>query len=89
MATTFQQQSNNSKVNILYSTPSCYLYQLNGANKTWTTKTDDFYPYAIWASGFLTGFFTSRPALKGYVRRVNNFLQVVQAKMRSKDDHEY
>ena len=80
---TFQQQSKNSKVNVLYSTPSCYLYQLNKANKTWTAKTDDFLPYAIWASGFLTGFYTSRPALKGFVRQTNNILQVFPVKTRT------
>lgn len=69
------QQTNNSKVNVLYSTPSCYVYQLNKAGKTWTTKDDDFFPYASRPSTFWTGYFTSRAALKGYVRRTNNFLQ--------------
>ncbi|XP_064609244.1 lysosomal alpha-mannosidase-like [Liolophura sinensis] len=71
-----QQTLNNTKVNLLYSTPSCYLKQLNLANKTWTTKSDDFFPYAHRAHSFWTGYFTSRAALKGYVRRTNNFLQV-------------
>jgi lysosomal alpha-mannosidase len=69
-------QSTGSKINVLYSTPSCYLYALNKANQTYTQKHDDFFPYAIFPHGFLTGFFTSRPALKGYERMVNNFFQV-------------
>lgn len=29
------QQANGSKVNVLYSTPSCYLQELHRANTTW------------------------------------------------------
>lgn len=29
------QQSNGSRVNVLYSTPACYLWELNKANLTW------------------------------------------------------
>ncbi|KAL8603557.1 hypothetical protein ACOMHN_022509 [Nucella lapillus] len=72
------RQSNGSKVNLLYSTPSCYTYQVHRANRTWTTKHDDFFPYAHRPHSFWTGYFTSRPTLKGYVRRTNNFLQVVK-----------
>ncbi|XP_078091137.1 lysosomal alpha-mannosidase isoform X2 [Mustelus asterias] len=71
-----RQQSNGSDVNVFYSTPSCYLYQLNKANLTWSVKSDDFFPYADGAHMFWTGYFTSRPALKRYERLSNNFLQV-------------
>lgn len=70
------QQVNGSSVNALYSTPSCYTYHVNKANQTYTTKEDDFFPYAIKPHGFLTGFYTSRPAIKGFVRDANNRLQV-------------
>ncbi|WAQ95187.1 MA2B1-like protein, partial [Mya arenaria] len=70
-----RQTTDNSKVNLLYSTPSCYTYQLNRANKTWPTKSDDFYPYAYREHSFMTGYFTSRAALKGYIRETNAFLQ--------------
>ncbi|KAK3086623.1 hypothetical protein FSP39_021156 [Pinctada imbricata] len=70
-----KEQERGSDINLLYSTPSCYLYQLNKANLTWPTKQDDFFPYAIMPHGFLTGYYTSRPALKRYVRHSNNFLQ--------------
>ncbi|XP_076458768.1 lysosomal alpha-mannosidase-like [Babylonia areolata] len=72
------RQSSGSKVNLVYSTPSCYTYHVNRANKTWTTKEDDFFPYAHRPHSFWTGYFTSRPTLKGFVRRTNNFLQVVK-----------
>ena len=79
----------------MYSTPSIYLEYLNKADKTWTLKTDDFFPYAdkpyaFWTGNdqlmsfiycpyyccYCSGYFTSRPALKGYVRKCNNRLQV-------------
>ena len=66
-------------MNAFYSTPSCYLYALNKANQTYTSKADDFFPYASRAHTFWTGYFTSRPALKGYVRQSNNVLQVSQS----------
>ncbi|KAK5865351.1 hypothetical protein PBY51_019631 [Eleginops maclovinus] len=69
------QQANGGKVNVLYSTPSCYLQELHRANSTWALKTDDFFPYADAAHDFWTGYFTSRPALKRYERVSNSNLQ--------------
>ena len=74
----YLQQANGSDVNIFYSTPSCYLYALNKANRTWTSKTDDFFPYAHVPHQYFTGYFTSRPALKRYERYANNILQMVR-----------
>ncbi len=65
-------------MNVFYSTPSCYLYALNNVNRTWTSKTDDFFPYAIYAHAYFTGYFTSRPAIKRYERYLNNVLQVTR-----------
>ncbi len=62
-------------MNVFYSTPSCYLYALNKAGRTWTSKSDDFFPYARTPHGFQTGYYTSRPALKGFERHANNILQ--------------
>ncbi|XP_055875699.1 lysosomal alpha-mannosidase-like isoform X2 [Biomphalaria glabrata] len=72
------RQDVGSTINLLYSTPSCYLKQLNNDNLTWTTKDDDFFPYADREHGFWTGYFTSRPALKRYVNVVNSFFQSVK-----------
>ena len=41
------------KINVMYSTPSCYLKSLHDSNKTWTVKTDDFFPYASNISSFI------------------------------------
>ncbi|KAG8550666.1 hypothetical protein GDO81_022954 [Engystomops pustulosus] len=70
------QQVNGSKVNVIYSTPSCYLAALNRANLTWPVKVDDFFPYADGPHMFWTGYFTSRAGFKRYERLSNNFLQV-------------
>lgn len=72
------RQQNGSKVNVFYSTPSCYLDALHKADLEWPTKTDDFFPYASNNHSYWTGYFTSRPTLKGYVREANNFMQAVK-----------
>ena len=65
----------DSRVNAFYSTPSKFTKALYDADLKWDLKTDDFFPYADCPSCFWTGYFTSRPALKGYVRELNSFLQ--------------
>ncbi|CAF1441903.1 unnamed protein product, partial [Rotaria sordida] len=72
------QQANGSNVNVFYSTPSCYLYALNKVDRAWTSKSDDFFPYAHHPHGFWTGYFTSRAALKRYERHSNNILQATR-----------
>jgi hypothetical protein len=71
------EQIKNSSVNVFYSTPSCYLKAVHDAGRTWTTKRDDFFPYASDPHSYWTGFFTSRPTLKRFERLGNNFLQVL------------
>ncbi|NXF28103.1 MA2B1 mannosidase, partial [Rhodinocichla rosea] len=68
--------ANGSRVHALYSTPSCYLRELHRANLTWPLKTDDFFPYSDGPHQFWTGYFSSRPAFKGYERLSSGFLQV-------------
>nr|XP_051691757.1 lysosomal alpha-mannosidase [Oryctolagus cuniculus] len=70
------QQAKGSRVHVLYSTPACYLWELNKANLTWSLKEDDFFPYADGPHQFWTGYFSSRPALKRYERVSYNFLKV-------------
>ncbi|KAL4512875.1 hypothetical protein ABPG72_017560 [Tetrahymena utriculariae] len=62
-------------VEILYSTPSIYLAEVNKQNITWPTKFDDFFPYADQIYGYWTGYFTSRVAIKGNVRDSGRYLQ--------------
>ncbi|XVE67608.1 hypothetical protein DITRI_Ditri09bG0001600 [Diplodiscus trichospermus] len=58
----------DGRVNALYSTPSIYTDAKHAANEQWPLKTDDFFPYADKPNAYWTGYFTSRPAFKGYVR---------------------
>ncbi len=51
---------------------------MNKAEKEWTSKTDDFFPYANAPFQYWTGYYTSRPALKRYERYANNILQVTR-----------
>ncbi|XP_023639510.1 probable alpha-mannosidase At5g66150 isoform X2 [Capsella rubella] len=63
----------DGRVNALYSTPSLYVDAKNDANVTWPLKTDDFFPYADREYAYWTGYFTSRPALKRYVRALSGY----------------
>ncbi len=67
---------NAKPIHLVYSTPSCYLKSLHDSGKKWPTKSDDFFPYASDPHAYWTGYFTSRPTIKGMVRYGNNFLQV-------------
>ncbi|CAK9166160.1 unnamed protein product [Ilex paraguariensis] len=58
-------------VNALYSTPSIYTDAKHATDRFWPTKTDDFFPYADRANNYWTGYFTSRPAFKCYVRMLS------------------
>lgn len=64
----------DGRLNTFYSTPSKYLDAVK--NMDLELKTDDFFPYADCPHCYWTGYFTSRPSLKGYVRKSNNLLQI-------------
>ncbi|CAK9177487.1 unnamed protein product [Ilex paraguariensis] len=63
----------DGRVNALYSTPSLYTDAKYATNESWPLKTDDFFPYADRVNAYWTGYFTSRPALKGYVRMISGY----------------
>lgn len=63
----------DGRVHALYSTPSIYTDAKHAANEAWPIKTDDYFPYADRLNGYWTGDFTSRPALKGYVRFTSGY----------------
>ncbi|KAJ1527978.1 hypothetical protein ONE63_007908 [Megalurothrips usitatus] len=69
-------QKPEDKVHMFYSTPSCYLKAVHDSNNTWSVKEDDFFPYASDPHAYWTGYYTSRPTIKFYERKGNNFLQV-------------
>ncbi|KAL3716238.1 hypothetical protein ACJRO7_007923 [Eucalyptus globulus] len=63
----------DGRVNALYSTPSIYTDAKHASNDQWPLKTGDFFPYADQINVYWTGYFTSRPALKGYVRMLSGY----------------
>ncbi|CAJ1974897.1 unnamed protein product [Sphenostylis stenocarpa] len=65
--------SQDGRVHALYSTPSIYTDAKHAANEAWPIKTDDYFPYADRVNAYWTGYFTSRPALKGYVRLLSGY----------------
>ncbi|XP_004306319.1 PREDICTED: alpha-mannosidase [Fragaria vesca subsp. vesca] len=63
----------DARVNAFYSTPSIYTDAKYAADEQWPLKTDDFFPYADHPNAYWTGYFTSRPAFKGYVRILSGY----------------
>ncbi|XP_022879255.1 probable alpha-mannosidase At5g13980 isoform X1 [Olea europaea var. sylvestris] len=63
----------DGRVNALYSTPSIYTDAKHATEKSWPVKTEDFFPYADRAHGYWTGYFSSRPAIKRYVRMMSGY----------------
>ncbi|KAI7740064.1 hypothetical protein M8C21_022126 [Ambrosia artemisiifolia] len=63
----------DGRVNALYSTPSIYTDAKLASNISWPLKTHDYFPYANNGDSYWTGYFTSRPALKGYIRSLSGY----------------
>lgn len=71
--------SKNPPVHVVYSTPACFLRALHDLNSTWAVYRGDLMPYTDVPGRTWTGFFTTRPNLKYFVRYANGFLQVSRA----------
>jgi len=82
------QTKADHNINLMYSTPSCYLKSVHDSEVSLSTKTDDFFPYASDPHAYWTGYFTSRPALKGMIRNANNLLQACKQVESSKPSEE-
>jgi len=69
-----------TRLNVFYSTPSAYLDAKTGnPHMRWPLKTGDFFPYRWTPHQYWTGYFTSRPTLKAFVRRGGEFLRAAQS----------
>ncbi|TVU31334.1 hypothetical protein EJB05_23016 [Eragrostis curvula] len=63
----------DGRVHALYSTPSIYTDAKYASNESWPVKNDDYFPYADAANAYWTGYFTSRPNFKRYVRMLSGY----------------
>ncbi|KAL6905806.1 hypothetical protein ACP4OV_003407 [Aristida adscensionis] len=63
----------DGQVHALYSTPSIYTDAKHALNESWPLKYDDYFPYADSANAYWTGYFTSRPTFKRYVRALSGY----------------
>uniref|UniRef100_A0A0D9XHR0 Alpha-mannosidase n=1 Tax=Leersia perrieri TaxID=77586 RepID=A0A0D9XHR0_9ORYZ len=63
----------DGRVHALYSTPSIYTDAKHASNESWPLKYDDYFPYADSTNAYWTGYFTSRPTFKRYVRMLSGY----------------
>lgn len=75
----------DQRLNTFYSTPSAYIaarktYQdeLGADFGGWPLKTDDFFPYLDFIHAPWTGYFSSRPTQKHFIRSASAFLNAAR-----------
>ncbi|CAD7699264.1 unnamed protein product [Ostreobium quekettii] len=68
----------DGRIRVQYSTPTEYVEEKHSEDLTWTVKTDDFFPYADHEHCYWTGYFTSRPTSKSYIRHATSYLQAAR-----------
>ncbi|VDK86332.1 unnamed protein product [Dibothriocephalus latus] len=75
------QGTAGSKVNLLYSSPTCYTKAVNlefNRQGTIASRGGDFFPYASSSTAYWTGYYTSRPALKYFIRQSSSLLTMCE-----------
>jgi lysosomal alpha-mannosidase len=71
----FSKNAEFEDVRLIYSTPSTYFKVVKEIQSKWPVyENQDFFPYAENPFSYWTGYFSSRPYLKGMVRDAGNFL---------------
>jgi hypothetical protein len=68
----------DGRVNVQHSTPYDYSVAKLQEQLTFPIQTDDFFPYEDCPHCYWTGYFTSRPALKRYIRDVSAYYNVAR-----------
>ena len=68
----------DKRVKALYSDPYKYTLAKNAEPRQWSVRTSDALPYASSQDNYWTGYFTSRPSLKRYVRSSSILLQIAR-----------
>jgi lysosomal alpha-mannosidase len=64
---------------MFYSTPSMYAEAIKASGVTLPTNNYDFFPYADNSHSYWSGYFVSRPTLKGFVRYSSHILHAVSS----------
>ena len=68
------------RLNVFYSSPGAYLDAKKGnPNMSWPLKSGDFFPYKWDEHQYWTGYYTSRPTLKGFIRRGGEYLRAARS----------
>jgi alpha-mannosidase len=67
----YMNSHHGDKYHLKYSTPSDYVDSVFAHNISWPTKYDDMFPYADNPDAYWTGYFSSRPNDKEYIRRAS------------------
>ena len=68
---------NGEEINMFYSTPSKYFEIITKDKKIYEIeREDDFFPYSDKPYAYWSGYFTSRPYLKGLIRKFSNSYMV-------------
>lgn len=73
----------------IYSTPGNYIKAIQAEKAKYPKKVDDFFPYADGDNAYWTGFYTSRVAIKGYVRYFGRWIQAIRKHIINKDSWKF
>ena len=65
-------------VKAFYSTPQDYVAAKHAYQVKWPLKTDDLFPYADNPHTYWTGYFSSRPTSKAYIRSGTAYLNAAR-----------
>lgn len=69
----------DGRIHAFYSSPAEYVAAKHSyQDQTWPVKVDDFFPYADNPHSYWTGYFTSRPTSKWYIRSATAYLQATR-----------
>ncbi|CAD8109144.1 unnamed protein product [Paramecium sonneborni] len=66
------------KMSIQYATPQQYIQILNQQNITYPNQEEDFFPYSDHPHEYWSGFYSSRPYFKRYVKKMGRYFQQVK-----------
>ena len=70
----FNSLKKKEKINVFYSTIENYFESIKTYyNNIKTEEKIDFFPYSDKNNSYWTGYYTSRPFLKGYINQISNY----------------